>query len=190
MAGAKFYCYVDETGQDTEGDIFVVSVVVPENRDELLKYLDKLEVVSGKHRLKWGRVSPPKRLRYIEEIFSQKKYPLEVYYSVYKETKEYKNSTVLTIAKAIHAISDFKKKQFTILVDGLSGKDRRYYNSQLHRLGVPSRKVRGIRKDENDSLIRLADAICGFVRDVLEGEKGKAKEVYQKASKSKILIEV
>ena len=191
MAGAKkLYCYVDETGQDTEGDIFVVSVIVPENRDELLEYLGKLEAKSGKHRLKWGRAKPANRLWYIEEIFGQRKYPLEVYYSVYRETKEYKNSTVLSIAKAIHAIEDFKEKQFTILIDGLNKKDQRYYGFQLHRLGVPARKVRGIRKDENDALIRLADAVCGFVRDVFEKEKGKGKEIYQKAIKSKILVEV
>lgn len=186
----KFYCYVDETGQDTKGDIFVVSVVVPDNRDRLLSYLEKLETQSEKHRLKWGRAHPEKRLTYLEGILSQKKYSLIIYYSVYRSTKEYKNCTVLTIAKAIHAIMDFQKKEFTVLIDGLNEKDQRYYGFQLHRLGIPTRKVRGIRKDENDALVRLADAICGFVRDVLEKEKGKAKELYFKAKKSKILIEV
>jgi len=36
MASKKLYCYVDETGQDTKGDIFVVTVVVPENKKEVL----------------------------------------------------------------------------------------------------------------------------------------------------------
>jgi hypothetical protein len=93
MAGAKkLYCYVDETGQDTGEDIFIVSVVVPENREELLKYLDKLEVRSGKHRLKWGRAKPEKRLRYIEEIFDQRKYSLEVYYSVASSRRAHEKS--------------------------------------------------------------------------------------------------
>lgn len=33
----KLYCYVDENGQDTKGDIFIVSIVVTgKERDELL----------------------------------------------------------------------------------------------------------------------------------------------------------
>lgn len=186
----KFYCYIDETGQDTQGNIFVVSVVVPENRDRLLEYLERLEIQSGKHRLKWGRAHPEKRLHYLKEIFNQRQYSLKIYYSLYHDTKEYKNCTILTIAKAIHAIKDFKKKEFTILVDGLSEKDRRYYGSQLHRLNIPLRKIREIRKDENDALIRLADAICGFVRDVIEKEKGKNKELYYKVRRDKILVEI
>ncbi len=34
MEKTKRYCYVDETGQDTQGHLFVVSVVIPENRSE------------------------------------------------------------------------------------------------------------------------------------------------------------
>ena len=30
------------------------------------------------------------------------------------------------------------------------------------------RKIRGIRKDENSAIVRLADSLCGFVRDVKE----------------------
>ncbi|MBI4130493.1 hypothetical protein HY468_04205 [Candidatus Roizmanbacteria bacterium] len=120
MAAKKLYCYVDETGQDSLGKIFIVSVVVPENRDKLLNYLTELELKTGKGRLKWGRASQEKRLRYLEEIVNQRKYPLKMYFSVYEDTKEYKNATVLTIAKSIHKIIDFRKKIFTILVDGLS----------------------------------------------------------------------
>ena len=43
-AAKKLYCYVDETGQDTEGDIFIVTVVVPENRDGVLEYLGRIEI--------------------------------------------------------------------------------------------------------------------------------------------------
>jgi len=36
------------------------------------------------------------------------------------------------------------------------------------RIGV--KKVRGM-KDESDPLLRVADTICGFLRDYLEGQK-------------------
>jgi len=190
MVSKKLYCYVDETGQDSYGDIFIVSVVVPQDRDELLNYLAELETKTGRGKVKWGRANQEKRLEYLSEIFNQRKYPLKMYYSIYEETKEYKNATILTIAKAINSIKDFKKNIFTILVDGLGEKDQRYYGSQLRHLGIHPRKVRGVRKDENDPLIRLADSICGFVRDVKEDKERKAVKIYKKAIEDKILIEV
>jgi hypothetical protein len=39
---------------------------------------------------------------------------------------------------------------------------------RVRKLGIAVRKVRGAR-DESDELIRLADAVAGFVRDALEG---------------------
>lgn len=91
MSPKRFYCYVDETGQDTLADLFIVTVVIPENRDEVLEYLEKVEVQSGKEKFKWGKADPLKRLTYIETILSQRKYPLKTYFSFYKNTKEYKN---------------------------------------------------------------------------------------------------
>jgi hypothetical protein len=41
---------------------------------------------------------------------------------------------------------------------------------QLRRSGVHAKKVKGIKKDENDALIRLADAVCGLVRGAIEGQ--------------------
>lgn len=193
MASRKIYCYVDETGQDSEGRIFIVTIVVPKNRDELLQYLESVEIQSGKEKFKWGKADPDKRLRYLETILSQKKYPLKIYYSLYKETKEYKTSTIIAIVKAIQAIKDYKRHKFVISVDGLGEKDQRFYGSQIHRLGIPSRTVRGVRRDESNALIRLTDCICGFIRDVVEGkEKDKKKLVslYKKAIKDNVLCEV
>jgi hypothetical protein len=45
----KLYAYVDESGQDTLGELFLVSVVVTgEARDGLRKKLRTIERVSGK----------------------------------------------------------------------------------------------------------------------------------------------
>jgi hypothetical protein len=39
----KFYCYVDETGQDTFGELFIVSVVVSAaDRDSLVSTLEEI----------------------------------------------------------------------------------------------------------------------------------------------------
>lgn len=179
MTPKRFYCYVDETGQDTEGDIFVVTVIIPGNRDEVLEYLEKVEVQSGKEKFKWGKADPKKRFNYIETILNQRKYPLKTYYSFYKNTKEYKTLT---------------NHKFIISVDALGEKDRRYYGSELHKMGIPSRQVKGVRRDESNALIRLADSVCGFIRDVIEEKPKKEDEkltkLYKKAMKEDILIEV
>lgn len=40
----KLYCYVDETGQDTMGQLFiVVAVIVASERDKLDRYLEEAE---------------------------------------------------------------------------------------------------------------------------------------------------
>lgn len=96
----------------------------------------------------------------------------------------------MTISKAVHQVKNFKNKLFTILVDGLGEKDQRYYGSELRKLGVPSRKVRGIKKDENNALIRLADSICGFVRDIKEGDEGIAEKIFKEAVRNKVIVQI
>ena len=49
----KLYCYVDETGQDTKGKLFIISIVLTEReRDELEKRIEEIEQKSGKGKLK------------------------------------------------------------------------------------------------------------------------------------------
>jgi len=45
-------------------------------------------------------------------------------------------------------------------------------------------------KDENNVLIRLADAIAGFMRDIIDGGTGRIKELYSKGKDGGVLIEV
>ena len=48
----------------------------------------------------------------------------------------------------------------------------------------------GVKRDENDALIRLADSICGFVRDFLEHHDNRLHALYNAATKKKVIIEV
>src|SRR3989344_2204566 len=197
----KFYCYVDETGQDTKGTIFIVSVILTaDSQGEMAEFIRKIEKSSGKSQFKWGRSNLNKRLRFIQEIFNQGKNMLSVYYSIYKNTTEYKNATVLTIAKSVNTLEDFKNHTFNIYVDGLSKKDGKYYGSQLHHLSIHTKKVKGVKKDQNNPMIRLADSMCGFVRDIIFVEQtnssvikestDESEMIFRKAVKDKVLIEV
>ncbi len=187
----KLYCYVDETGQDTKGYIFIVSVIISaQAQEEIAEFIKKIEKSSGKSQFKWGRAVLKQRLEFISKILSQGKNKLTAYYSVYRDTLEFKNSTVLTIAKSINALADYKEHTFNIYVDGLSKKDERYYGSQLHHLGIHTKKIKGVKKDENNPMIRLADSICGFVRDVMETNTQDSEKIFKKAVKDKVLVEV
>lgn len=186
----KLYCYVDETGQDTKGDIFIVSIVVTgKERDKLLNLCEEIEQKSGKQKDKWGRSKSQRRLDYIKRIFSNKSFKEKLRYSVYHDQVNYDMATIIGIAKAVH-FKEPKAYSTCVYVDGLSKNKRQKYGSELRKLGIPTRKVQGVNKDENNALIRLADAIAGFVRDIMDGEKDEVKDIFNKAIKEGGLIEI
>lgn len=51
----RLYCYVDETGQDTRGALFIVAVVIAEeDAEHLRRVCERIERETGK-RAKWIR---------------------------------------------------------------------------------------------------------------------------------------
>ena len=62
----KLYAYVDETGQDTQGTLFLLAVVVVGNeRDILLRWLENMEYETGKRLRSWHKSSHRVRIAYI-----------------------------------------------------------------------------------------------------------------------------
>lgn len=47
----RYDLYVDESGQDTKGEFFIVTVVAVENSEEFRQHCESLEQSSGKRRL-------------------------------------------------------------------------------------------------------------------------------------------
>jgi hypothetical protein len=67
----KLFCYVDESGQDTRGRLFIVSVVVSsQEREELREVCAEFEQETGKGRLKWVDAEPRRRLAYLQQALS------------------------------------------------------------------------------------------------------------------------
>lgn len=191
MEKVKLYCYVDENGQDTKSRIFIVSVVVVgDKRDDLLKFCEEVEIETRKGKTKWRKSEYDDRLEYLRKIFRNKYLGGVFMYSVYKDTKGYDIATILGIAKAINLSKPVEDFTSVVYVDGLSKTKRHEYSSELRKLGIPTSKVQGVMKDENNSLIRLADSLAGFIRDVLDGDRGEAKELFDRVVKSGVLIEV
>lgn len=164
-------------------------MVTGKERDELLTLCEKIEEESGKGKFKWGKAEHNRRMNYVKRIFSRKIFKGKLRYTIYHEQVNYDMATIMAIAKAVH----FKEpKEYTTLiyVDGLAKTKRQEYGSELRKLGVPTRKVQGVTKDENNSLTRLADAIAGFVRDVLDKEGEDLEKLFKEAIKEESLIEV
>lgn len=172
----KLYCYVDESGQDTHGKLFIVAVVVTdEQRDELQRSLEQLEGTSGKHKRKWMKTRPKEQQTYIEGLVSDH-LPARIYAKVYTgQVGSYDELEVLAAAQALHLYRvahhiDVNDYGVTIIIDGLAKTLVFRLGSEFRKLGVKTRKVVGTR-DEADPVLRLADAIAGLVRDGMEGKQ-------------------
>jgi hypothetical protein len=73
----KLYCYVDETGQDTKGELFLVAVLLKESSklETLQKKLEKTERRTGKRQLKWKKTNRDTKKKYLEEFSTQNTKP-------------------------------------------------------------------------------------------------------------------
>lgn len=191
MATTKLYCFVDESGQDTEGEMFVVSVVVTgSKRNELLSLCEILEDESGKHKDKWGKAKHERRMHYINDIFVDKRFKGCLRYAKFSNTRDYDTSTVEAIVSAVKWKKPSGKYTTLVYVDGLRKTKRHEYGARLRHLGLPVRRVRGVARDETNALTRLADAIAGFIRDALDGKSSEIKTLFEKAKREGMLIEV
>lgn len=181
----KLYCYVDETGQDTGGRLFLVSVIITEKeQQELREKLEIIEKQTKKRFSKWIKTKKDIKRKYLQKIIETNLFKNKIFFAHHIQTKAYTLATIDTTAKAISRKA-LREYEANIYIDGLSRTERRRFASELRKLRIKVRKVRGIR-DQSDAFIRLADAICGFVRDYLEEEK-YAQEFYRKAIQGKII---
>lgn len=180
----RLYCYVDESGQDTAGDFFVVSILVTgDERDSLLEQLLEIEGESKKRNIKWHKANYQHRLAYIELLTELSGLEGKIFYETYNEGKEYLVYMSDATAKTLrHKRAD----AFTIYIDGYREAELTHFKRQLRpSVKVPT-QIRGVKRDENNAFIRLVDAICGLVRDAQEGDK-QAKEAVQKLKRRGIV---
>lgn len=185
----KIYCYVDETGQDTQGDLFIVSVVVTElDRDKIISHLEKIEKSTGKGRRKWSQTKNRQRHEYIDNILNLAILKGKLNYAIYRQTTDYLARTILTVARAITACS-IPEYKAVIFMDGLPKSQVKWFGSELRHLKIRTEKVRGVRKEENDAIARLADAVCGFVRKAVGGKK-ELKNLLRKAKSTGSIKEI
>lgn len=166
--GKKFYCFVDETGQDTGGKFFLVAVVIKESEkiEILEKQLLSLEKTSGKRIAKWRRTDLKAKKLYLEGLLNLKELFGAISYSSYENSKNYIPLVSLAIAKTLLQRTP-EDRIVKIIIDGLNDKERDAVRSELKKLKIHYEKIRGMR-DESSVFLRLSDAIAGFLREVWE----------------------
>ena len=96
--------------------------------------------------------------------------------------------TVLSTAKAILSAAP-QHSTTTVFVDGLPKSRLRWFGTELRRLSVHNSKVSGVRREEADSLMCLADAVAGFVRLALLGRDPDATSLFEQAVRDGFLRE-
>lgn len=183
----KLYCYVDETGQDTQGRLFLVAITLKEiGQLELLENkLQKIEQTSGKNQAKWKKTTKKIKRKYLEGLLQIKELKNSIFYSIYESTKEYTSLTSLTVAKAVLSKGD--NYSVTVIIDGLNNKERDIVRMELKKLKIKYNKIRGM-KDEQSIFLRLSDSMAGFLREVYEKED-YALEFMKKFKERKIVVE-
>jgi hypothetical protein len=185
----KLYAYVDESGQDTGGIIFIVSILILEKeKDLIIKFLKEIEQKSGKKNAKWNKSHYKYRQIYIEEIANTHYLMKSIFFETFGDNKKYIELTSYATAKAIlkRANDDYK---VTIFVDGFRKTEIKRFAKGLRDLHIKTRKIRGVKKEENNALIRLVDAICGLVRDAQKDNKW-AKDILKRMQDKGVVSEL
>jgi hypothetical protein len=169
----KLYAYVDESGQDTLGAFFVVATVLTaDNQERVRQALERLERASGKGLRKWVKATPRQRLAYMTPVLQLPALHGRLFVAHFTDTTAYVPCVLTAIARAVITGAAGQPARATILIDGLQKGIRQHaaaaLRAQLQPQQIRLEKVRGL-NEQSDALMRLADALAGFVRHGLEG---------------------
>lgn len=183
----KLYCYVDESGQDTEGRFFVVSVlVVDDEKEDLERVLESIEMETGKGRGKWNKTTNVRRTAYIRKVINLDALVGRLNFRIHRHTTDYLALTISTISAVLQRTTSPEYKVI-VLIDALPSSQVERVGSSLRRDGHAVKKVRGIKREENDALMRLVDAICGFLRDAYE-DRIEMRLLFERALERGVLV--
>ena len=182
--------YVDESGQDTRGRLFNVAVIAIEDSDEFRQLCEFFEETSGKRKKKWASAKRSRRLDYLRAVIQEAaSLNVTLFYSVFHKRTDYDTATIEGIAKAIRRLS-LSNSHVYVYVDGLAKAKRNTYKTGLRQLGFPVKKVIRVAKDENEPLIRLADALAGAVGELLKHQAPDLETLFSQAKQRGVLIEL
>jgi len=189
----KYFVYIDESGQDTKGKFFVVSILILEGSVNMVEdELERIEKESKKQNIKWSKANIKYRKQYIEKLQDLSLLKNTLFFKVFEENenKEYLKLTALATAEAMKKIIFSGLYKATVYIDGFNRKELDNFKRELRSLQVNNKKIRGVREDKNNILIRLSDAICGLIRQAKFKQDSWSKEILKNLKNKKIIMEI
>ena len=111
---------MDESGQDTKGELFLVAVVVTsEQRDALVAEAGQIEARTGKGIKKWRKAVFARKIEYLRAVLSSPLFRDSLFFANYEDTRAYLDLTILTTARALLQKAGDSPYKATVIVDGL-----------------------------------------------------------------------
>ena len=184
----KLYVYSDESGQDTQGRLFIAAsvIILAEEQEPLRRSLERIERACGKDK-KWTKAKLRQRRAYLEQVLQLETLRGRLFVGRFENTTTYLPCVLNTIADSTKAIAQ-EPYRATILIDGLQQSVRHEVARELRRRQVRIANVRGI-NEKNDALMRLADAIAGFARHAIQGRQDTVDR-FEQALRRGMIIEL
>ena len=137
----KIYAFVDESGQETKGALFLFSVVVTDQEyDHINDTLIEIEERSGRRLKKWSEARFEYRLAYMEAVIGQPLFRDLILFLHHANSQAYFDLIVEATTKAVH----HKNKEAataTVVVDGLRGRDGDRFKTGLRGSGTKLQRV-------------------------------------------------
>lgn len=162
----KLSCYVDEAGQDTISEFFIVVAVVSEkDQEKLRKQLIDMEDAAQTHHLKWHKTAHQRRIKYLSLLLEKKIAAGEVYFAHYRKPIPFFFPMIYATEKAISVVAR-EPYRVSVYVDGIDQFKAKQLTNALRASGISLRMVKS-RRDESEPLIRLADMWAGCIRSAL-----------------------
>jgi len=166
----RLYCYVDETGQDSRSNVFIVSVVVAEGDQERIReLLVRIENEARTNGLKWHKTESSRRLAYLRLVTEQAAAIGETYFGIFEKPLPFFLPTLEVIEGAVN-LAATPPYRARVIVDGIDQKKAAELTNALRVRGVSLDMVRG-KRDESEPLIRLADMWAGCIRAAFSGRQ-------------------
>ncbi|TSC83692.1 MAG: hypothetical protein G01um101416_1187 [Microgenomates group bacterium Gr01-1014_16] len=186
----KLYCFVDETGQDTEGKFFCVVAILTKSEkvDELRQNLINTEIKTKKISSKWGKTNVKVRQNYLQNAISHVKKSSRVYFAVFHNSKEFTALTAFTITQVISLYSKGGKNSWFIIIDGLNSVEQDKTLRIVKNYYINYRKISG-KTDQSEPILRLADSFAGLIRDY-EEHQSYASKIFNQTLASGCLTQI
>ena len=193
MPAQKLYAFVEETGQDTDGRLFVVTVVISDETYQLLEATcEEYERLSKKGRRKWHGTNSIPRLEFMRLVVGDNRFRGVLCYSKLEDQNKpnYDRQTISTLVTSIRSKLDGDKYVVEVWIDGLTQTKRAEYATLLRRERLMNVHLHRVRKEESNTLIRLADALAGLLRDAVESKYPDAIQLVNRGLKNEVIVEL